>query len=552
MPAPASAQEVEILKITVGRPTTLSPVTCQNCSSLASSRTGALAAFYPPRPSARPEVYRVSTDAGSTWAEELPSPAILFGGACSTPLREGGVLQIMGTANPTPGDPSAPKRLLFSDDFLHYETSPATVDLPGAVLQTRWASFYPAFDKGKILELPDGGLLAPMYGYLEGDTQYRVLLMRSADKGHSWRYYSTVAYDPDDPDPDLVGQYCGFCEPSFARLPNGQLLCVMRTQGTHLPAEYRPLYVAWSDDLGKTWTKPVPTQPHLMNIWPTLAVLDNGVVACAYGRPGFHVAFSIDNGRTWRDRVSFSHLSVNEVTGQVDIVKAGPNKLVAIGGTENGTKVFPITVERLTVPSPVMPLSGRVLNESGAPIADALLELAPNRYVADSHVEPAENAKLDQWRAAPEIPGAPELRYQSIRPSNGYPTVRTDARGAFRFETAALGEHILTVEAKGYAPQYRRVAVAPGLELEEFRLKPGRSIRGRVVDADGRPLPGMCVVLETSHVHTDPDGFFHWAVVGSPPDPVRVKVYRKYGASSKSFSGTLPLSQIMSGPITVK
>ncbi|MFH0962747.1 MAG: hypothetical protein V2A58_01900, partial [Planctomycetota bacterium] len=263
-------------------------------------------------------------------------------------------------------------------------------------------------------------------------------------------------------------------------------------------------------------------------------------------------AFSIDNGRTWRDRVSFSHLSVNEVTGQVDIVKAGPNKLVAIGGTENGTRTFPISVERFMVSPAVTPLAGRVLDESGAPIADALLELAPNRYVADSHVEPAENAKLDQWNAAPEIPGAPDLRYQSIRAENGYPTVRTDAGGAFRFESAALGEHILTVEAAGFAPQYRRVTVAPGLDLEEFRLKPGRSIRGRAVDADGRPLAGMCVVLETSHVHTDPDGFFHWAVVGSPPDPVRVRIYRKFRASDGSFTGALPLSQIMSGPITVK
>ena len=48
----------------------------------------------------------------------------------------------------------------------------------------------------------------------------------------------------------------------------------------------------------------------------TVAVLDNGVVACAYGRPGFHVAFSTDNGHTWRDRISFSHRGEPIILGQ--------------------------------------------------------------------------------------------------------------------------------------------------------------------------------------------------------------------------------------------
>jgi hypothetical protein len=188
-----------------------------------------------------------------------------------------------------------------------------------------------------------------MYGNLEGDTQYRTWVVRSADQGRTWRYQATVAYDPNDPDPELVGQYCGYCESSITPLPDGELLCMMRTQGSQF-APYRPMYSSWSSDEGQTWTKPAPTRPHLKNVWPTLATLDNGVVACIYGRPGVHVVFSTDNGHTWRnrDRVTFTDLTEPQVTGYADMVKVGPDKLLAIAGVgPGGTRVFPITVKRV-------------------------------------------------------------------------------------------------------------------------------------------------------------------------------------------------------------
>jgi len=177
--------------------------------------------------------------------------------------------------------------------------------------------------------------------------------VRSTDQGHTWQYLATVAYDPNDPNPELPGDYCGYCEPSLALLPDGQLLCMMRTQGTHHPPHYRPMYTSWSGDGGKTWTKPMPTRPHLKNVWPTLAVLDHGVVACIFGRPGVYVAFSTDGGHTWPNKITFTNLPTASPTGQsisgyADIVKIGPNKLLAIAGVGDpgGTQVFPITVER--------------------------------------------------------------------------------------------------------------------------------------------------------------------------------------------------------------
>jgi len=105
------------------------------------------------------------------------------------------------------------------------------------------------------------------------------------------------------------------------------------------------MYVVWSDDLGLTWTEPEPTSPHLLNVWPTLTTLDNGVVAVAYGRPGVNVAFSTDNGHTWYDIENFSTLGEPFLTGYVDMVQVGPNDLVLIAGLEGGTYVYPIKVD---------------------------------------------------------------------------------------------------------------------------------------------------------------------------------------------------------------
>jgi hypothetical protein len=75
-------------------------------------------------------------------------------------------------------------------------------------------------------------------------------------------------------------------------LKNGDLLCVMRTEGGG-----EPLYQARSTDQGKTWSN--PRQVGFDGVAPDLIVLENGVVACSFGRPGCHLVLSADNGETW-------------------------------------------------------------------------------------------------------------------------------------------------------------------------------------------------------------------------------------------------------------
>ena len=539
-----------MLKITVGEPTFLSPLRYQNSAAVAVSRTGTIAAFYP-KPGEGAKYYRISHDGGRTWGEELDFPPG-YVGPMSVGRRQGGVLVMLGTTPVEGGQPDQleAKRIIFSDDFLTYEEGTSAVSLPNVVMHTSWARFWPSFSIGKIVQLDNGDLLGSMYGNLRGDDNwYRTMVLRSTDEGQSWQFHATVASGPDDPDPQLVGSYCGYCEPSLALLENGQLLCIMRTQGAQFAGEYRPLYQSWSDDLGKTWTRPLPSKPHLMNIAPTLAVLDSGVVVCRYGRPGFHVAFSLDHGHTWQDRIRFSDLPEPVITGQFDLARVGPDSLVTIGSDADGTKVWPIEVQRVQAPQRHLVLEGQVLDLQGHPVENASVERSPNRYHLDSWLEHA--TELDPWEATPLTIGSPVLGYRSIRAGNGYPTVQTDARGQFRFERVEPGEYVLTVEADGYAPQSRNINAGPESRSQPFDLKPGRKVCSRVVDDTGQSVPGACVVLNRWHVHTDEAGYFDWSLEGPAPEKVEIKVYKRYASRYQELEKVETFAQIERQPITL-
>ena len=124
-----------------------------------------------------------------------------------------------------------------------------------------------------IVPLRDGSLLMSMYGYFKTDTvvspafppkwkfyKYRTWVMRSTDRGRNWDYRATVAYDP------AVGSE-SFCEPDLLRLPDGDILCFMRTGGCAWPKYITPLYMNVSKDDGKTWSKPAPIADR--GVWPS-------------------------------------------------------------------------------------------------------------------------------------------------------------------------------------------------------------------------------------------------------------------------------------------
>jgi len=280
--------------------------------------------------------YRISADAGQIWGEEKSFPDVCVVGPTGIALSDGTVLYFSTNGSckrfVKKNKPLEFSRTLSTDDFLHYEQAgTATVYLPNPTdeIISGVMDFAPIFERGRCVELDNGDLLALMFGDIEGDVGIRVMIVKSNDQGKTWHYRATVAHYDGDPNPELPGEFPGYSENSLALLPNGQLLAVMRTLGGgELPC-FRPLYCSWSDDLGKTWTKPTPTKPHLNSIWPILATLDNGVIACLYSRPGVHVAFSTDTGLTWGNQITLSD-TVLSCLEQGDLIKVGHNKLLAL------------------------------------------------------------------------------------------------------------------------------------------------------------------------------------------------------------------------------
>ena len=212
----------------------------------------------------------VSLDRGETWSIRPPFPKshVLV-------RRDGPAYVLKGRTEPASDTPG-----LFAADYLEADdagaipTNPttwkqATVTLP------QWTSLTgddgthvtTLHITGPLLELRDGTLLAGSYGNFQGDTasiegfvptegekwfKYRTYLLRSADSGRNWNYYSTVAYD------GVTGQE-SFCEPAVVDFGDGKMLAVMRT------GRFAPMYQARSLDGGLSWGNQNPPR---FSAWP--------------------------------------------------------------------------------------------------------------------------------------------------------------------------------------------------------------------------------------------------------------------------------------------
>lgn len=140
-----------------------------------------------------------------------------------------------------------------------------------------------------VLPMPDGTLLATLYGHLAGHSKYNCMLVRSQDKGQTWDFVSIIAHAETMP-----GE--GFCEPVLARVADGSLLAIMRTGGGY---ERRyPVYQARSLDNGLTWS--MPENLGVYSVDPDLCLMSNGLLVCSYGRPTLEIMVSGDgSGQHW-------------------------------------------------------------------------------------------------------------------------------------------------------------------------------------------------------------------------------------------------------------
>jgi thiol-disulfide isomerase/thioredoxin/uncharacterized GH25 family protein len=118
-----------------------------------------------------------------------------------------------------------------------------------------------------------------------------------------------------------------------------------------------------------------------------------------------------------------------------------------------------------------LPVRGHIRGTDNRPVADALL-LPHTRYS--------------------RTPGGPEPTANA--PIEDDYSRRTAPDGAFELTGLPPGENSIQVSSRAYAPRVLPLDVTPGMEPIVVTLDSGETIRGRVVDADNMPLPGVAIV----------------------------------------------------------
>lgn len=158
---------------------------------------------------------------------------------------------------------------------------------------------------GQAVRLKDGGHLATLYGTFEGDDKYTVLAAESRD-GFHWTIKSIVA----GPEFRFNG-WEGPCESALCRLKDGRLLLMYRVGAMW------SFGATWSSDEGKTWSTP-RDMAVTFSVQPGLAVLPDGMLALAGGRPGPHLWFDVTGtGEQWQRLSVWDHHDALVPTGEV-------------------------------------------------------------------------------------------------------------------------------------------------------------------------------------------------------------------------------------------
>jgi hypothetical protein len=242
----------------------------------------------------------VSEDDGETWAPPTQETV----GGMGTLLRDGRAV-MLSCWNPETNDQGAyvVTTLYYADGGRRpTERVPGVLTLPFKMA--------PHFHRS-IVEMPDGSLIATVYGRQEGHEKYTSAAVCTEDGGRNWRFLSTIAHSEE------VGSE-GFCEPVIERLANGDLLCAMRVGG--------PLHVCRSTDGGQSWGEPVPVADH--GVCPDLLLMSNGVLVLSFGRPNVDLLLSADGtGREWAEPMT---LYRGQGCSYTSLLEAGNGELMAL------------------------------------------------------------------------------------------------------------------------------------------------------------------------------------------------------------------------------
>lgn len=304
---PTSKPEPERLKITIGEPweITRPDKVPQTRPYLYNMGQGLLLLSVAQGPDAYWEPYGAlkSTDAGRIWTPIEQLDQNVYAPQPMLRLRDGSILGV-SRWNKMRGDALVGQTVHFNAQGEPTSVFDNRIYPPpdAMVVGERWG----VFDR-HIFEESDGSILAVVYGRSKGGSAAH--LMKTTDRGETWRHASTIA---------------PFGETAVARLSPTEMTAVCR-QGTMMPMRQ-----VWSHDGGKTWSEPAVLE--VGSVDPDVELMSNGVLACSYGRPSSCIMFSLDQGKTWKshrvisDAVRYNYTAIREIRpGRLLYMHDAPN-----------------------------------------------------------------------------------------------------------------------------------------------------------------------------------------------------------------------------------
>lgn len=118
----------------------------------------------------------------------------------------------------------------------------------------------------------------------------------------------------------------------------------------------------------------------------------------------------------------------------------------------------------------------------------------------------------------------PQARVSRGDFNSNYSQTRSDEKGNFRIGPVNPGETVLVARSRRFSPDMKVIQVDGETPPVEFRLEPGRTLYGRVVDKDGNPIARAYISADSWRgrhalvwgTRTDEDGRFGW--IGAPAD----------------------------------
>ena len=188
------------------------------------------------------------------------------------------------------------------------------------------------------------------------------------------------------------------------------------------------------------------------------------------------------------------------------------------------------------VMEPGLVVQGKITDDKGKPVPAAQVKLSPHSFV---------------------LGGPSPTRAETV----------TDHAGRYRFANCAPDGNTIIVLARGRTSQHKDITIAAGMASVDFRLSPGKPVKIRVVDAQGKPLGGAKIQPDNAAffsenqlyvadaMETDRDG--RWASANSPQGELLLQIgrpgyataHRHLSASTKEHLVTLRPPVCISGRV---